>query len=204
MKKGEKSFQILVPITRKGERETDDGGTEEFRYVAGFKTAAVFGLNQTDGEPLEDPNPELTKWIDELPLVDVARDWGIDVGTFDGENASAYGKYSPAGAIALGVKNLSTWCHEMIHAADDRKTGGLKGGQHMDQEIVAELGGAVLLMILGQDVDADLGGCWQYVKRYAETTKVEPVAACLRLLNRTCDAVAMILNTAAELAIVAV
>ena len=203
VKRGEKSFQILVPITRKGERETDNG-TETFQYVAGFKTAAVFGLSQTDGERLEDRNPELTKWIDELPLIDVARTWGIDVGTYDGENANAYGKYSPVGAIALGVKNLSTWCHEMIHAADDRKIGGLKGGQHVDQEIVAELGGAVLLTILGHEHDADLGGCWDYIQRYAETAKVEPVAACLRFLNRTCDAVALILDSAAELATAAV
>ncbi|MFQ5734430.1 MAG: hypothetical protein ACE5KM_21040 [Planctomycetaceae bacterium] len=199
VKRGETSFQILVPITRKGERETDNG-TETFRYVCGFKSAAVFGLSQTDGKPLEDPNPELTRWIDSLPLIEVARDWGIDVGTYNGENASAYGKYSAIGAIALGVRNVSTWAHEMVHAADDRKTGGLKGGQHVDQEIVAEFGSAILLRVLGQEQDADLGGAWEYIQAYAKAAKIEPVAACLRFLNRTCDAVGLILDTASELA----
>jgi hypothetical protein len=163
----------------------------------------VFGLSQTDGEPLADPNPELTTWIASLPLVEVARQWGISVATFNGEGSHAAGKYSPAGFIALGVRNPATWCHELVRAADDRKTGGLKPGQQIDQEIVAEFGGALLLTILGQTVEADLGGCWDYIRQYAESAKVEPVAACMKFLNRTCDAVALILDTAGELATVA-
>jgi len=203
VKKGEKSFQILVPLKKKIERDNDAGGKDEIYLTFGFKTAPVFGLSQTDGEPLTDPNPELTTWIESLPLVEVARQWGIAVNTFNGEGSHAAGKYSPAGFIALGVRNLATWCHELVHAADDRKTGGLKPGQQVDQEIVAELGGAVLLTTLSQQVDADLGGCWEYIRQYAESAKLEPVVACMRFLNRTCDAVALILDTAGELATVA-
>ena len=192
MKKGEKSFQILVPLKRKIEKENAD----DIYLTYGFKSCPVFGLSQTDGKPLEDPNPELTKWVDNLPLIDVAREWGIAVGTYNGEDASAYGKYSTLGAIALGVRNLSTWAHEMLHAADDRKQGGLKGGQQMDQEIVAEFGGAVLLSVLGHESEVDLGGCWRYVEAYAKDSDLDPAAACLRFLNRTCNAVALILDTA--------
>jgi hypothetical protein len=203
VKKGEKSFPILVPLKKKIERDNDAGGKDELYLTYGFKTAAVFGLSQTDGEPLADPNPELTTWIASLPLVEVARQWGISVATYNGDASGAAGKYSPAGFIALGVRNLATWCHELVHAADDRKTGGLKPGQQIDQEIVAEFGGALLLTILGQTVEADLGGCWDYIRQYAESAKVEPVAACMKFLNRTCDAVALILDTAGELATVA-
>lgn len=199
VKKGEKSFQILVPLKKKIEK--DDG--DDFYLTYGFKSCPVFGLSQTEGKPLEDPNPELSRWIDNLPLIDVAREWGINVGTFNGENAGARGKYSPFGAIALGVKNVSVWAHEMLHAADDRVQGGLKGGQQMDQEIVAEFGGAVLLSVLGQDSDVDLGGCWEYVQAYAKHADLDPAAACLRFLNRTCNAVALILDTADELAVAA-
>ena len=66
------------------------------------------------------------------------------------------------GIVALwdcaGVQNLSTWAHELIHAADDRL--GKLGKCKVNNEVVAELGGAVLLQCLGKPVEADLGGAW--------------------------------------------
>ena len=61
-------------------------------------------------------------------------------------------------------------------------------------ECVAELGAATLLCILGNELEADLGGCWQYVSAYARDAEIEPMAACNRVLKRTCDAVALILG----------
>lgn len=54
--KGEKGIRILAPVVRTREdRETG----EKVRALAGFKTATVFDLAQTDGEPLpEPPRPE--------------------------------------------------------------------------------------------------------------------------------------------------
>ena len=204
VKKGEHGFPILVPLTKKIESQDQDTGeaTEKF-LLYGFKHAIVFGLSQTDGEPLPNGDPAIDNWIASLPLIDVAGSWGLSVETFNGEGARYRGLYRHGQGIALGVKNLSTWAHEITHAADDRSIDGLKGGQHLDQEIVAELGGAVLLTILGKDHDADLGGCWQYVKGYADRFKVEPITACQRLLKRICDAVALILDTAEQLASVA-
>ena len=85
----------------------------------------------------------------------------------------------------------------MVHAADD-KAGTITRapGQQPDNEIVAELGGAVLLEVLGHETEADRGGCWDYVQRYATDAGIEPVAACQRVLKRTCDVVALILDTA--------
>lgn len=200
VRKGERAFYILAPVTRKVERERADGTKETAVVPVAFKAAAVFGLSQTEGEPLPGDNPELVEWVDSLPLVDVARSWGLAVETFDGRRAHYLGAYVPESRITLGVQNLATWAHELTHAADDRCVGGLKRGQDVSQEIVAELGASVLLRLLGEDHEADLGGCWEYVSAYAERANVEPVAACLRLLERTCNAVALILDTAEQVA----
>jgi len=98
------------------------------------------------------------------------------------------------------VKNLATWAHELVHAADDRNIGGLKPGQRVDQEVVAQLGAAILLTLLGQPVEADLGYSWAYIETYARKTSKATVDVCLELLNRTCKAVDRILSTAEEIA----
>jgi len=200
VKKGEKSFPILVPIVRKRtEKSVETGEEEERTWIAGFTSAAVFGLNQTEGEPLPPPDPEVTAWLENLPLLDVAREWGLSVDAYNGRPGAALGKYRRGNGIALGVENLSTWAHEMCHAADDRLGNLQERGQHWRSETVAELGGAILLEVLGYDHDADRGGCFQYVQAYATDAGIEPVTACQRVLKRTCDTVALILDTAETL-----
>ena len=198
VKKGEKSFQILVPLSKKFERENESGETTSGYAVYGFKTAAVFGYDQTEGDPIP-AREESQKFVDSLPLIEVAREWGLRVATYCGDERGPAGQYAPGSAIALGVENLSTWAHELIHAADDRNQGGLKAGQQLDQEVVAEFGGAVLLEMLGMADAADRGGCWQYVATYAAAAKKEPLAVCQMLLDRTCKAVALIMETAAKI-----
>lgn len=197
VKKGEKSFPILVPVVRKRTKKNDDGTEEEYTYIAGFTSAAVFGLQQTEGDPLPPPDPRVMAWLESLPLVEVARDWSLSVDAFNGQNARYLGYYKHATAIALGVENLSTWAHELTHAADDRNgTITRAPGQQPDNEVVAELGGGILLEILGYETESDRGGCFEYVTRYAAEAGLDPVVACQRLLKRTCDAVALILDTA--------
>ena len=197
VKKGEKSFAILAPLTKKIEAT---GDKPERIAVFGFKSAAVFGLAQTEGDPLPPPDPDVARWIDSLPLIDVARQWGLSVEAYSGRNGSAQGWYRHGQSIALGVENLSTWTHELLHAADDRLGQLTERGQHWRSETVAELGGAILLEILGHKTDADRGGCWEYVSRYAKDGGLEPITACQRVLKRTCDSVALILDTAEALA----
>jgi hypothetical protein len=198
VKKGERSFPILAPVIRK---IADDEETEEERVrVVGFKSTPVFGYLQTQGQPLPEPDRDLENWLASLPLAEVASAWNISVAAYNGRPLAAAGRYSHDGHIALGVKNLSTWCHEMIHAADDRNDSLIETGQHWRSETVAELGGAVLLKILSYETDADLGGCWEYICTYAERAGIQPITACQRVLTRTCDAVALILDTAEQLA----
>ena len=197
--KGERAFYILAPCHRKVTGKDSDTGAETERLVIyGFRSVAVFGYEQTDGQPLPDREQE-RQFIDELPLIGVARKWGLSVKTYGGRDGKALGWYRHGQAIALGVENLSTWAHELIHAADDRLGNLNERGQHWRSETVAELGGAVLLHACGYQRDADLGGCWEYIRKYAEHAKIQPVSACMRVLNRVCKAVALVLETASEL-----
>ena len=121
------------------------------------------------------------------------------MGTFDGKEGGFLGRYLHGEAIELGVKNLSTWAHELCHAADDRNNCLKEKGQHWRSETVAELGGATLLEILGFKQEADLGGCWQYVQSYGQAAQISVAEACMKVMDRTCAAVGLILDTAEQI-----
>ena len=201
--KGQKSFSILVPLISKIEGEN---GADDKTRLYGFKTAAVFGYEQTEGKEL--PGREATrKFCDALPFASVAHKWGLRLDTYNGASKGPRGRYwkgADTAGIALGVENLATWAHELIHAADDRAqlkaTGkGLKSGQQLNQEVVAEFGGAVLLEMAGLKSDSDRGGCFEYVKAYAAAEGKEAVSVCMSLLNRVAAAVALVVETAAAI-----
>jgi hypothetical protein len=120
----------------------------------------------------------------------------LSVDAYNGRESSALGWYRPKSAIALGVRNLATWAHELVHAGDDRLGKLTERGQHWRSETVAELGGAVLLECVGHPVEADRGGAWDYIQRYARDAGLEPIGACQKVLGRVCDAVALVLETA--------
>lgn len=193
VKKGESAFHILSPLKVRGEQSSTG---EERINICGFRGTAVFGFGQTDGAPLIG-HDEHQDWLERLPLREVAASWGLSVAAYNGRSAGALGAYRPSTGIALGVKNLSTWCHELVHAADDRN--GTMTRNKVNREVVAELGGAVLLKLLGHDHEADLGGCWAYIRQVAGDEQIEVLSACGKVLDRTCDAVALILDTAAGL-----
>ena len=115
---------------------------------------------------------------------------------YSGKRGKALGWYRHGSAIALGVENLATWAHELIHAADFRNGKLIERGQHWRSETVAELGGAVLMLAMGFETDADLGGAFAYIKSYADTAKIPPIKACMDVVKLTCEAVALILETA--------
>ncbi|MCH7632667.1 MAG: hypothetical protein IIB59_05590 [Planctomycetes bacterium] len=201
VKKGEAAFYIFEPLTRtRTEKDKVTGEDVKKTWCAGFKPGARFGYEQTDGDELPG-REDARRFIDALPLVEVARAWRLTVGTFNGQGARYHGYYRHGQAIALGVENLSTWAHELVHAADDRcGTIEKKSGQVLSNEVVAELGGAVLLTCIGEPSGADVGGAWEYVKAYCDKHDKKPVRVCMQLLNRVCESVALILRTADELA----
>lgn len=203
-RKGSKAFCILSPVLKKIEK---DGETHMIPVA--FKATPVFRVEDTDGEPLA-VDTRAAQFVDSLPFLSVAKAWGIRVNTYNGKPGQALGKYCaikplpglpiPADySIALGVENLSTWAHELIHAADDKLGNLTERGQHLNSETVAEFGGAILLECAGLHVEADLGGAYQYIQSYSLNEKKQPVAVAMQLLNRTCEAVALVLDTAAKL-----
>jgi hypothetical protein len=191
----EKAFFILAPLTRKGR---DEKTGEQKVIVVGFKGVPVFGYEQTDGAPLPTADPEADRWVEALPLIEVARRWGIQVEAVDGQSSTFLGSYRRT-SIHLAAKNLATWCHELVHASDDRLGTLVEKGQQLPSETVAELGSAVLLRLMGYEEEADLGGTFRYISRYANRAGIEVIEACGRVLDRTCAAVGAILDAAEEI-----
>ena len=211
VKKGEKSFCILRPFMRKIPKKVNGLETGEFFYAPfGFGGCAVFGLEQTEVTDSELwakhalQSDETSAFLNSLPLRDVAESWGMNLTTYNGQPGKAQGYYRPStNTIALGVENFSTFAHELVHAADDR-LGNLKNYDtplgKSRAEIVAELGGCILLTAIGYEREADAGGCWQYLEHWAAPGKLQTKEVILhnaiQMLNRTCKAVDLILTTA--------
>jgi len=199
VRKGEKAIYILAPLMGKKEEEQENGEKKTVSYIYGFKSIPVFALEQTDGEVLPGLD-DREEFIKNLPFREVAETWGLTVGVDYRPNALGY--YSPsAQRIGLAVKNLSTWAHELTHAADDRLH-KLTFGQVKEEEIVAELGGAILLTLIGDTHSADIGGCWNYISSYAGDNDDEVISIVMSLLDRTCKCVQFIIDTAKEKAMV--
>jgi len=195
VRKGEKAIYILAPLLGKREEEQENGEKKTVSYIYGFKSIPVFAMEQTEGEPLAGQD-DREEFIKNLPFREVAEAWGISVGVDYRPNALGY--YSPsAQLIGLAVKNLSTWAHELTHAADDRLH-KLSFGQVKEEEIVAELGGAILLTLIGDTYSADIGGCWNYISSYAGNNDEEIISIVMSLLDRTSRCVQFIIDTAIE------
>jgi hypothetical protein len=192
VRRGEKAFYLDKP---QPEKPTSKWVPLRF----GPRGAPVFGFTQTEGEPVPVPvcDLEIDRWLQCLPLRIVADLWGISVEAFNGVSAGMRGCYYSSAnrsAIALGVRNLFVWAHELVHAADHRNGTMKEAGQHWRDETVATFGGTILLKTLGYDQETNLGWNWRYIRHYVSQEKIEVVKACNLVLERTCEAVKLILD----------
>ncbi len=204
LKKGSKAIWILAPCMGSVKEKDENGDEAKRNVIYGFKGIPVFAVEDTEGKPLPG-NERYDEWVRNLPLLEVAESWGVHVGTYSGEGKGALGYFqfgTGRKAIMLGTENLSTWAHELVHAADHRIS-KLTDARPL-LEIVAELGSAILLECLGHSYEADLGGAYAYIQRYAETAGKPPVSACIGVLDRACSCVALILDTAEKAKVEAV
>ena len=203
IKKGSHALWILAPCSKKVTAEDDDGNKKERTIIYGFRSVPVFTVEDTEGDPIPETDDHYDKWIEQLPLIEVANAWNINVGAYTHTGAAPLGfyRFSSVGdkAIMLGTENLSTFTHELVHAADHRLH-SLQGTK-AHREIVAEFGGAVLLECLGRHTDADLGGAYDYIKQYAQDEKKSEVQCCMHLLRRISACVDFILKTSQTMAI---
>ena len=169
VKKGAKALHILVPRFKKMEEDDD----EEHQILIGFVSAPVFAVEDTEGDPLPETVPA------QIPrLQTVADALGIPISYAGAPSERVYGVYShqsgdgdgDTGRITLYTHDVSTFCHEMVHALHHR-TGKLRSGPdasaRRDNEIVAEIGAAVLVNIFeGEEVGRQAIG---YIKGYRAT-----------------------------------
>lgn len=180
VRKGEKAAYILGPMTIK---KTDEETREETFVLIGFKAIAVFSYDQTDGEPL--PESQRLTPNKPLPLADVAEALGIGLKyeTF----TKAPGSCTIDGAtVTLHSHEAEVFFHELGHAVDAKMNGQLRGGQHADQETIAELTAAVLShLYTGTDIT---GNAWQYIDRY----NADPLKAIMQAMSDVGEIVAYI------------
>ena len=178
VKKGAKSFRILVPRIVKTENE-ENGEVEHF--LRGFMCKPVFRVEDTEGEALDYENLELP----DFPLIDKAEEWGISIKAIPG-NYRYYGYYSSGRKeIALATPEESVFFHELAHAAHEKVNGSLKSGQDPIQEIVAELSAAALCRMVGKRQDNSLGNSYRYIQRYAADLNLTIHIACLKVMSET-------------------
>ena len=190
VKKTSKSFTILAPRFIKKQNE-DEKETEPI--LAGFLAVPVFRVEDTEGEPLDYQNIELP----ELPLMEVAQEWGISVKAIPG-NYHYSGYFSQdRREIGLASKEESIFFHELAHYAHQRILGELKRGQDWKQEIVAELAAATLCKIIGK-TSRHLGTSYQYIEGYAKSAKLSPWQGCLKVISDTEKVLNLILDWKAQ------
>ncbi len=177
VKKGSKAFTILAPRFIKEQTENQE---EAKAILVGFLVVPVFRVEDTEGEALDYQKIELP----ELPLIEVANEWGISVKAIPG-NYRCYGYFSQdQREIALATKEESVFFHELAHAAHQRILGELKKGQDWKQEIVAELAAVTLCKLIGK-TSKHLGNSYQYIERYAKDVNLTPWQGCMKVMNDT-------------------
>lgn len=186
VKKGSKSFYILVPHIKKD--ENDEG--EEIERLVGFLSRAVFRYEDTEGEELDYAKIELP----DLPLIERAQEWGIKVKAIPG-NYRYKGYYSSERKeIALATKAQCVFFHELAHLSYEMIKGSLKSGQDPLQEIVAELSAQALCRLVGKQPTDTLGNSYKYIEGYASRINLSPLSACSKVLHEVEEVLNLILK----------
>ena len=202
VRKGSKATHLLAPLLGSITEEDKNGDKVRRTFLRGLKSFPVFAIEQTDELPEHKRDGDAYQAIsyvpDELPpLHQVAEAWGVKV-TYSPFNGKGYGWASVDGsAIGLHTEDVKTWLHELGHVAEARTRSDISGGQHWDQEVVAETVSAVLSSLLG--IETNLGDSYKYISHYAQSEGLEPAQAVLKVLSRILDAVEAILTEAEAL-----
>lgn len=172
IKKGSKAAFILRPHTIKQTNEKDEKEVEELLCM-GFSTVPVFAASDTEGEEaLPSYQPRVLP-----PLLDLAQKFGIAV-SYVPATPDKLGDTDVKGElIRLGTQDPSVFFHEIAHAIHARISGRLKGGQHTDQETIAEFTSAVLMDFY--DYQDRSGNAWDYIQSYAK----DPLTAITRAMG---------------------
>ena len=201
VKKGEKSLAILAPLTKK-DKET--GEVEVF----GFRSASVFDISQTEGEPLPElPRPVVleddTAHIREVlgRLEHFTRISGFTLSYR--RLASAFGSYSPSTKnIILGndlppLQRLKTLVHEVAHGLLHQDTPLTEATRHLE-ELEAESCAFIVLHSLGLDTSRY---SFPYLANWAENP--EELLPAAERASQAADTLLAALATSQEVAVAA-
>ncbi len=187
VKKGAKAIHILSPCLKKNNDKYQDNNNSkssddnQVKHITFFKETPVFRVEDTEGEPIKYENIELP----EFPLIERAKEWGINVKAVSGNNRY-YGYYSPdLKEIAMATPSEKTFFHELSHAAEHIIKGRLNTWQDPFQEITAELSAQALARIVGKSIQDTIGNSYRYIKSYAEKLNISAHKACLTVLSDT-------------------
>ena len=113
-------------------------------------------------------------------------------------NYRYYGYYcQPKNEIGLASEDESVFFHELSHYAHQRVTGDFQKTPSWEKEVVAELSAAALCKMVGKD-SRHIGTNFQYIRHYAEQEGLSPLKACLKVINQTEAALALILKQPAS------
>jgi hypothetical protein len=188
--KGSKAIYILAPLTRKVEiNVTASNGqehVEERRILHGFRAVPVFRLEDTEGEPLPQVDYDPPEFP---PLYEVACHFGIV--SYQGKFSSALGSCSTKGDIKLNSYDVDVFWHELGHSVHNTIK-PLKGGQHEDQEIVAEMTACIMCELYG--FEGYLWHGWEYLKYYADQDAQKALRKIMQLLGEVEAVVTKILS----------
>lgn len=193
VKKGAKAIYILAPrVMTAVEKDKETGEKSTRRFVAGFVGVPVFRYEDTDGAELRHVKNEPRTLP---PLADVAKHWGVNV-RFDATRHGEYGSFSKTDSeIRLCTDEVSTFFHELAHAAHSRIE-ELKPGQDPTQEIVAQLVACTLARSYGYDVD---GYTYGYIGHYAGGGDPETIGkSCYRVIGTVEKILGLIFEGKAE------
>jgi antirestriction protein ArdC len=205
VKKGEKAGYIWMPLFKFFTKDDPETGDKiKGKYLIGFKALSKFGVDATEGKPLDYQKDQVLP--DNLPFLEVAEKWGIKVNA-KWQMGGARGCYHVDGTqIEIGVTPdfaPKVFFHELAHASHARllKKWGKKmtGGQDPLQEITAELSAEILRRMVdpeGKIYPDTSGNSLDYVKHYADHAGIDLNNAILKVLGEVGQVVGQILEEA--------
>lgn len=207
VEKGQKAIVILAPVTKKvAEKDQDtkhkegvDSADDKDRKLVGFRTASVFDVSQTDGEPLKLPEVEplvgdrMAAALQRLiPVV------GVPVAF--GNTGEAYGVWKPAeGTITIRATappdhQFKTLLHEWSHSLGVATVADAASMHRGVEEVVAETTAFVVAGSLGLDTTTYSKG---YVAGWAQADP-KVVAQATHEIGKRVHAIIQSIEKAAE------
>ena len=189
-------FYILGPVMRAWRETNDETGEETLvRIPVGFKSIAVYRVEDTSGEPVVSGVPADYQPATLPPLMNVAADFGVAVSYGPDLGQTFRGVFNwtrdSAQRIELLTHDARTWFHELAHAGHYKLLGReayAKTSREM-REVVAELSSAVLQRVY-LDVDAT-GNADEYIRSWSG----DPLRAMTRAINEVVATVTLITAT---------